>query len=39
MKFVEHRVSDRRVLRLVRKFLRAGVSEDGKWSKTVAGTP
>jgi len=39
MKFVEHRVADKRVLRLIRKFLRAGVSEDGKWSMTVAGTP
>ena len=39
MKFVEHRVSDPRVLRLIRKFLRAGVSEDGKWAKTVVGTP
>jgi len=26
-------------VRLIRKFLRAGVSEDGKWSKTVVGTP
>jgi group II intron reverse transcriptase/maturase len=39
MKFVAHRIADRRVLRLIRKFLRAGVSEDGKWSKTVVGTP
>jgi RNA-directed DNA polymerase len=39
MKFVEHRVSDQRILRLIRKFLRAGVSEDGEWSKTVVGTP
>ncbi|MDZ4169954.1 MAG: group II intron reverse transcriptase/maturase, partial [Coriobacteriia bacterium] len=39
MKFVEHRVGDPRVLRLIGKFLRAGVSEDGQWSKTVAGTP
>ncbi len=39
MKLVEHRVADKRVLRLIRKFLRAGVSEDGKWFKTVAGTP
>jgi len=30
MKFVEHRVSDTRVLRLIRKFLRSGVSEDGE---------
>jgi RNA-directed DNA polymerase len=39
LKFVEHRVADQRMLRLIRKFLRAGVSEDGKWSKTVVGTP
>ncbi|MCK4621733.1 MAG: group II intron reverse transcriptase/maturase, partial [Desulfuromonadales bacterium] len=39
MKFVEHRIADNRVLRLIRKFLRAGVSEDGKWSKTEVGTP
>jgi retron-type reverse transcriptase len=39
MRFVEYRVADQRVLRLIRKFLRAGVSEDGEWSKTVVGTP
>jgi len=39
MKFVEHRVTDQRILRLLRKFLRAGVSEDGEWSKTEVGTP
>ena len=39
MKFVEHRVADPRVLRLIAKFLRAGVSEDGQWSKTEVGTP
>jgi group II intron reverse transcriptase/maturase len=39
MKFIEHRVTDQRVLRLIRKFLRAGVSEDGEWSTTVVGTP
>jgi RNA-directed DNA polymerase len=38
MKFVGHRVSDPRMLRLIGKFMRAGVSEDGEWSKTVAGT-
>ncbi|HVI69973.1 MAG TPA: reverse transcriptase domain-containing protein, partial [Pyrinomonadaceae bacterium] len=38
MKFIEHRVGDRRVLRLIRKWLRAGVSEEGQWSKTVVGT-
>ncbi len=39
MKFIEHRISDKRILRLIRKFLRAGVFEDGEWSKTEVGTP
>lgn len=39
MKFVEHRIGDQRVLRLIRKWLTAGVSEDGQWSSTVVGTP
>src|SRR5499427_6299465 len=39
LKFVEHRVVDRRILRLIRKWLRAGVSEEGQWSKTEKGTP
>ena len=38
-KFIEHRIADRRVLRLIQKWLRAGVSEEGKWSKTTVGTP
>jgi RNA-directed DNA polymerase len=37
MKFIEHRVGDRRVVRLIRKWLRAGVFEEGKWTKTVVG--
>ena len=39
MKFIEHRVGERRVLRLIGKWLRAGVSEEGEWSKTEVGTP
>jgi RNA-directed DNA polymerase len=39
MKFMEHRVADNRVLRLIRKWLKAGVSEDGEWSETKVGTP
>ena len=39
MKFIEHRIADRRILRLIRKWLRAGVSDDGTWSKTTVGTP
>jgi group II intron reverse transcriptase/maturase len=39
LKFLEYRIGDRRVLRLIRKWLRAGVSEDGEWSETTVGTP
>ena len=39
MKFVGHRIADPRMLRLIRKWLRAGVSEGGKWSETKVGTP
>jgi RNA-directed DNA polymerase len=39
MKFLEHRIADRRILRLIRKWLRAGVSEDGQWSRSELGTP
>ena len=38
-KFLEHRIADRRVLRLIRKWLAAGVIEDGDWSATVQGAP
>ena len=38
LKFLEHRIADRRVLRLIQKWLVAGVIEDGEWSKTEAGT-
>src|SRR5437870_2671621 len=37
--FVEHRIGDKRVLRLIRKWLTAGVLEDGKWSEVEQGTP
>jgi retron-type reverse transcriptase len=32
-------IADRRLLRLLKKWLRAGVSEDGEWSPTTVGTP
>jgi RNA-directed DNA polymerase len=30
---------DRRIHRLIRKWLKAGVSEEGQWSETNVGTP
>src|SRR6202789_3968678 len=39
MQFVQHRVADQRILRLIQKWLKAGVSEDGQWSETKVGTP
>ncbi len=39
IKFVEHRVTDRRILRLIQKWLKAGVMEEGKWLDTETGTP
>jgi group II intron reverse transcriptase/maturase len=39
IKFLEHRIGDPRILRLIRKWLRAGVSEDGEWLQTTVGTP
>ena len=39
VKFVEHRIGDKRVVRLIQKWLRAGVLEDGKWTPEAEGTP
>jgi RNA-directed DNA polymerase len=39
MKFLEHRIGDKRVLRLIQKWLKAGIVEDGEWSETLVGTP
>jgi group II intron reverse transcriptase/maturase len=39
MKFIEHRIADRRLIRLIRKWLKAGVLEEGKWAHTEEGTP
>lgn len=39
VKFVEHRIADKRVLRLIQKWLSAGVMENGKWTMNEEGTP
>jgi RNA-directed DNA polymerase len=39
IKFLEHRIADRRVLRLIQRWLSAGVIEDGSWSETPEGAP
>ncbi|MFL6605736.1 MAG: group II intron reverse transcriptase/maturase [Steroidobacteraceae bacterium] len=39
IKFIEHRIADRRVLRLIQKWLRAGVMEQGKRTRTEVGSP
>ena len=39
IQLIEKRIADPRVLRLIQKWLKAGVLEDGVWSETEAGTP
>jgi retron-type reverse transcriptase len=39
VQFVEHRLADRRVVRLIQKWLNAGVLEEGKRTRVEEGTP
>lgn len=39
LRFVEHRIADPRVVRLIQKWLKAGVLENGQWFETKEGTP
>jgi group II intron reverse transcriptase/maturase len=39
LKFLRHRIADERIVRLVQKWLKAGVIEDGDWAETPEGTP
>ena len=39
IRFLEHRIRDRRIIRLIGKWLTAGVLEEGRWIETEEGTP
>ena len=39
LRFLEHRIADRRMLALIRKWLKAGVLEGGIWTASEEGTP
>jgi group II intron reverse transcriptase/maturase len=39
MRLLEQRISDRRVLKLLRQWLAAGVMDEGQWTATLVGTP
>lgn len=39
LRFLRHRVGDERIHRLISKWLKAGVLEDGQWSVSEQGTP
>src|SRR5208282_2372189 len=39
VRFMEHRIGDRRIIRLIQKWLKAGVLEEGQWIETTEGTP
>ena len=39
VKLVERRIGDNRIVRLIRKWLKAGVMEQGRWHETEGGTP
>ena len=39
VRFLEHRIGDKRVIRLIIKWLNAGVMDDGEWRDEMRGTP
>jgi RNA-directed DNA polymerase len=39
IQYVEKRVADPRILRLIRKWLKVGLVEEGEWKETEVGTP
>lgn len=39
LKFVQHRIGDKRIVRLIQKWLTAGVLEEGRWTTSEEGAP
>ena len=39
IRFLEHRIKDKRVIRQIKKWLNAGIMEEGRWCKSEQGTP
>ena len=39
MAFLGHRIADKRILRYIKRFLRAGIQEDGRHKASEKGTP
>lgn len=39
IRFIEHRIADEGVVRLIKKWLNAGIMEEGKWRSSEEGTP
>ena len=39
IRFIKHRIGDPRIIRLIRKWLKAGVMVEGEWTSSEAGTP
>lgn len=37
--FISHRIADKRILRYIKRFLKAGISEDGEYRSSEKGTP
>ena len=39
MTFISYRIADKRILRIIKRFLKAGIQEDGRYKASESGTP
>jgi len=39
IRFIEHRIADKRMIRYIQRFLKAGIQEDGKYKASESGVP